>query len=325
MGLDDPKLRALHDQVQQAIYWSSRPDWQKVCEILNGMAMSDMLDEIWRIKGTGWLDTLALNVPSRTGVNNSRLRVAIGALQDQPPGDFDALLRLLPADQQRAIKSVRAVTQAPDPLTPSLWSKFYWSTRSLAPPGPDGGNAGQSGTSAGAGDDDAAHLAADIATALTANAPKGSNPTTYTVTVVFRNLDALKIGKGNTEVALLHEPNVSVQISPDPNSAAAYQAAISLVNVHLKRNWGLLKPDVEISVGAQAGMAGGSPNAGLQAQVEIHVTTQVSIVASSGLNFGPPVKPGDPPDRGAIHFGNRDVDASFTPFMIGIVGHWDPP
>jgi hypothetical protein len=325
MGLDDPKLRALHEQVQQAIYWSPRPDWQKVCEILNGMAMPDMLDEIWRIKGTGWLDSLALNVPSRTGVNNSRLRVAIGALQDQPPGDFDALLRLLPADQQRAIKSVRAVTQAPDPLTPSLWSKFYWSTRSLAPPGADGGNGSQSGTSTGAGDNDAAHLAADIATALTANAPKGSNPTTYTVTVVFRNLDALKLGKGNTEVALLHEPNVSVQISPDPNSPAAYQAAISLVNVHLKRNWGLLKPDVEISVGAQAGVAGGSPNAGLQAQVEVHVTTQISIVATSGLNFGPGVKPGDPPDRGAVHFGNRDVDASFTPFMIGIVGHWDPP
>jgi hypothetical protein len=325
MGLlDDPKLMDLHEQINRAIQWNSRPDWQKVSLILNGMWMPDMLDELWRIKGTGWLDGLAQFAPNATGVNVNRLRAAIGATQDQPPGDFDALLRQLPKDQQFAIMSVRAITQAPDPLTPTLWSKFYWSTRSLPAPGKSG--TATSG-SAGSGDDDAAHLAADVATALTANAPQGANPTTYTVTVVFRNLDALKIGKGNTELAVLHEPNVSVQISPDPNSQAAYQAAISIVNLHLKRNWGLLKPDVEISFGAQAGVTtpGPNPTAGLQAQVEVHVTTNISIVATSGLGFGAPVKPGDPTDRGATHFGNRDFDVGFTPFMIGIVGHWDPP
>jgi hypothetical protein len=328
--LDNPRLMELHEQINQAIQWNSRPDWQKVCTVLNGMSMPDMLDELWRVKGTGWLNSLAQFVPNATGVNVNRLRAAIGATQDQPPGDFDALLRQLPSDQRFAIMSVRAVTQAPDPLTPTLWSKFYWSTRSLPAPGtvpPPGTSGSASSGSAGSGDDDAAHLAADIATALTANAPKGSNPTTYTVTVVFRNLDALKIGKGNTELALLHEPNVSVQVSPDPNSPAAYQAAISIVNLHLKRNWGLLKPDVEISLGAQAGVTtpGPNPTAGLQAQVEVHVTTNISIVATSGLGFGPAIKPGDPPDRGATHFGNRDFDVGFTPFMIGIVGHWDPP
>jgi hypothetical protein len=325
--LDDPKLRELHDHVQHAIYWSSNPNWQKVCEILNGMWMPDMLDEIWRIKETGRLDQLAMFVPQATGVNVPRLRAAIGAQQDRPPGDFDALLRTLPPDQQFAIKSVRAVTQAPDPLSPTLWSKFYWSTRSIAPPGPGTGGSTRSGDSRGKGDDDAAHLAADIASALTANAPKGTNPATYTVTVVFRDLDALKLGKGDTELAVLHEPNVSVQVSPDPHNQAAYQAAISIVNLHLKRNWGLLKPDIELSFGAQAGMTtpGPSPTAGVQAQLEVHVTTQISLVATSGLGFGPPIRPGDPPDRGAIHFGNRDFDVGFTPFMIGIVGHWDPP
>jgi len=329
-SLENKKLMDLHEEINWAIQANSRPDWQKVCFILNGMWMPDMLDELWRIKGTGWLNNLANFAPNASGVNVTRLRCAIGASLDQPPGDFDGLLRLLPADQQFAIMSVRAVTQAPDPLTPRLWSKFYWSTRSLPPPSylPAPGSSGTATSgSAAKGDDDAAHLAADIATALTANAPKGTNPTTYTVTVVFRNLDALKIGKGDTELAILHEPNVSVQLSPDPNSQAAYQAAISIVNLHLKRNWGLLKPDVEISLGAQAGVTtpGPNPTGGLQAQVEVHVTTNISLVATSGVTFGPPVKPGDPPDRGALHFGNRDYDVGFTPFMIGIVGHWDPP
>ena len=325
MGLlDDPNLMDLHEQINRAIQWNSRPDWQTVCSVLNGMSMPDMLDELWRIKGTGKLLGLALFVPIATGVNVNRLRAAIGVTQDQPPGDFDALLRQLPADQRFAIMSVRAVTQAPDPLIPTLWGKYYWSTRSIAAPGLTG--TATSG-SAGSGDDDAAHLAADIATALTANAPKGSNPAMYTVTVVFRNLDALKIGKGDAELAVLHEPNVSVQISPDPNNQAAYQAAISIVNLHVKRNWGLVKPDVEFSFGAQAGVTtpGPNPTAGLQVQVEVHVTTNISIVATSGLGFGPPIKPGDPPDRGAMHFGNRDFDVGFTPFTIGIVGHWDPP
>jgi len=324
-SLEDQKLMDLHEQIQQAIYWSSNPNWQRVCEVLNGMCMSDMLDEIWRIKGTGRLDNLAVFVPRASGVNIPRLRVAIGAIQDQPPADFDNLLRGLPDDQQFAITSVRAVTQAPDPLSPTMWSKFYWSTRSIAPPGDSTDTS--TGSSDGKGDDDAVHLAADIATALTANAPRGKNPTTYSVTVVFRNLDALKLGKGDTELALLHEPNVSVQVSPDPNNQAAYQAAISIVNLHLKRNWGLLKPDVELSFGAQAGVTqpGNSPAAGVQAQLEVHVTTRISLVATTGLGFGPPVKPGDPPDRGAVHFGNRDFDVGFTPFTIGIVGHWDPP
>jgi hypothetical protein len=300
-SLEDPKLMDLHEQINQAIQWNSRPDWQKVCQVLNGMSMPDMLDELWRVKATGKLSGLAMFAPNATGVNVNRLRAAIGASQDVPPGDFDALLRQLPRDQQFAVMSVRAVTQGPDPLTPTLWSKYYWSTRSLLAPAATG--TATSG-SAGSGDDDAAHLAADIAAALTANAPRGTNPTTYTVTVVFRNLDALKIGKGDTELAILHEPNL-----------------------HVKRNWGLLKPDVEFSFGVQAGvtMPGTNPTAGLQAQVEVHVTTNISIVATSGIGFGPPIKPGDPADRGATHFGNRDFDVGFTPFMIGIVGHWDPP
>src|ERR1700743_3512667 len=96
-SLEDPILRNFHEQITQAIYWSSQPNWQRVCEILNGMNMPDMLDALWRIKVMGRLDALAYFVPQATGVGVSRLRAAIGAQQDEAPGDFDALLKTLPA------------------------------------------------------------------------------------------------------------------------------------------------------------------------------------------------------------------------------------
>jgi hypothetical protein len=335
-SLDDPKLADYHDQITKAFYWSSPPKYQTICEVLNGMAMDDMLDEFSRIKTMGKLDDLVRFIPTATGVNNDRLRAAAGALQDQPPQDLDTLVLKLPADQQRAIKSVRAVTQAPPSLNPWIWPKYYWQLRILpkyVPPPTPSNTAADSKTpdddaSKGKGDDDdEAHLAADIAAALTANAPKGSSPMTYSVTVIYRNLDAFKLGEGDNELALVHEPNITVQISPDPNNNAAVTAVVTLINLHMKRHWGLIKPDVELSISGQGGVQGpaGTPTGGFQGQVEVHVTTSISVTVGTSIGFGPPIKPGDPPDRGAFHFGNRDVDMAFTPFSIGILGHWDPP
>jgi hypothetical protein len=120
---------------------------------------------------------------------------------------------------------------------------------------------------------------------------------------------------------------VSVLISPDPNNRAAYSAAVTLFNAHVKRYWGLVKPDVEASLAAQGGVQtpGASPGGALQAQVEVHVTSTISVIAGSSVGLGPRPKPGDPPDRGAFHVQKGDVDISFTPFTIGILGHWDPP
>ena len=83
-SLDDPKLRDFHDQIEKAIYWSSNPDYQKVCLILNGLSMEDMLDELWRIKATGHLGPLAQFPPRAKGVNNDRLRAAIGRSKTRP-------------------------------------------------------------------------------------------------------------------------------------------------------------------------------------------------------------------------------------------------
>jgi hypothetical protein len=323
-SLDDPKVQDYHDQIQRALTWSSQPDWQKTCEILNGMSMHDMLDELWRIRTSSHLNGLSLFAPRASGVNIARLRAGIGALQLQPPGDFDSLVRMLPDDQQFAIVSVCAVTQAPANLSPALWSKYYWQTRALAAPDPislSGGSGGAAAKGKGKDDDDA-HLAADVATGITANAPKGANPATYTVTLIYRNLDAFKFGSDDTEVDLLHEPNISLQMSPDPNNPLTRSAAFSLINLHLKRNWGLIKPDIEGSVGPQLNL---SPNntlsAALQAQIELHITTQISLTFSSSLSVGPAPRPGDPPDYGSLQHGNL----SFSPFNIGLIGHWDPP
>jgi hypothetical protein len=326
-SLDDPKLWDFHNQLQMSLQASSPPDWQKACQILNGMSMPDMLDELWRIKSASKLDGLAAFAPRASGVNNARLRAGIGALQIQPPGDFDGLVGMLPADQQWSIMSVCAKTQAPANLNPSSWSKYYWSTRSIpalsleARYSPD-----SSDDDATPKSKDGAHWAADIASGADANYRYrlGSNPATYTVTVVYRDFDKWKFGDDtDTELDLVHEPNISVQMSPNPNNPTTYQAAFSLINLHLKRHWGLIRPDVEISLSPQISEpgSGGAPTAALQAQIELHITSKISLTAATSVGVGPSMKPGDPPDYGSQHYGN----VSFSPFMIGILGHWDPP
>lgn len=323
-SLDDPKLWDFHNQLQMSLQQSSPPDWQKACQILNGMSMPDMLDELWRIKAASKLDGLAGFAPKASGVNIPRLRAGIGALQFRPPGDFDALVRLLPDDQQWSIMSVCAVTQAPVNLNPSLWSKYYWTTRSLPKLSLTANFTPESGNDSDQGKDDA-HLAADIATGADANYRyrRGSDPATYTVTVIYRDFDVWKFGNDDTELDVIHEPNISVQMSPNPYNPTTYQAAFSLVNLHLKRNWGLFKPDVEFSLSPQLSTSGlgAAPTAALQAQIELHVTSTISLTAQTAVGFGPAPGPGDPPDYGALHYGN----VSFSPFMIGILGHWDPP
>jgi len=45
-SLDDPKLWDYHNRLQMSLHQSSPPDWQTACQILNGMSMPDMLDEL---------------------------------------------------------------------------------------------------------------------------------------------------------------------------------------------------------------------------------------------------------------------------------------
>jgi hypothetical protein len=317
--LDDPKLADFHLQIDRALRWSGQPNWQKTCEILNGMSMPDMLDEIWRIRGLTLLNGLSAFAPRATGVNVPRLRAALGACQDQPPGDFDGLVNALPEDQQFAIMSVSAVTQAPVNLNPMLWPKYYWSTRAVPV-----ATIYDSYTPEKKKDDKSAHLAADVAAAVTANYPRGQSPTTLQVTLIYRNLDKWTLGTDDVnELDILHEPNISLQMSPDPNNRVTAQAAFSLINWHVKKNYGLIKPDVEFSLSPQVNLSEPGNNAtfGLQAQVELHVTTNISLTASTAIGLGASQKAGDPADYGAMHYGPLTI----SPFMFGVLGHWDPP
>jgi hypothetical protein len=80
---------------------------------------------------------------------------------------------------------------------------------------------------------------------------------------------------------------------------------VTLVNLHLKRNWGLIKPDVEFSLSAVAGLQDDGLNGGIEAQAELHVDTTMSLVAASSVTDGPHI--------------------SFSEPTVGIVVHWDIP
>ena len=334
-SMNDPKISALHDQIQQAFYYSSKPNFAQIFNILNGMSMQDMLDELWR--QSSHIDDLAQAVMSATGVNVPRLRAAIGAFQDPPPGDWTALIQKLPSDQQTAIQNVKksgGTPATPADMTPGTRPQYYDTIRTLPPlkitarmrPPAKGTASGGDDQCKKDDDDDQAKWGFDFAQGLTANAPPGVNPTTYGFTLIYRNFDILSGKNGHCdEFAFFHEPNVTLNISPDPQNRATYQAAFSLFNAHIKRNWGLIQPDVEFSVSPQVTgpVQGGTPSGAVQAQAEIHVTGKVSITIGSSVGIGPKPNAGDTPDRGSIHLKTGlNADVSVTPITVGTLWHF---
>ena len=107
-----------------------------------------------------------------------------------------------------------------------------------------------------------------------------------TITFVYKDWNFPKSEEG-ARIDWLHEPNVSIQVSPGAPTAVV-QAAISAINVHL-RNHG--EDLVELSVSPQVGVPTGDdpgsktvgPQVGLQAQAELHITATFSLTASSAV------------------------------------------
>lgn len=328
-NISDPKVQASHDQIQQAYYYSSKPNFAQIFNILNGMSMQDMCDELYR--QSSHIEEFARAVTSASGVDVPRLRAAFGAYQDSPPPDWNALIQKLPADQQQIIRSVKSASSGPSipsGITPGTHPQYYGTIRTLPPlritataPAPDGSKA--TSKDACADDDDEAKAAFDFATGISASAPPGSNPTTYSFTLIYRNFDILSGKNGQCdEFAFFHEPNVTLQISPDPRNRATYQAAFSLFNAHIKRNWGLLRPDLEFSLSPQVSVpgTGGAPTGALQAQVELHVTGTMSVTLGSVLQVGPR---SNSPDPGSTSIGgNRSTDISVIPIQAGTLWHF---
>jgi hypothetical protein len=161
---------------------------------------------------------------------------------------------------------------------------------------------------AGKGDDDAVHPAVDLA----------ADASNVTVTLVLRNFNLPASGDAST-IDFLHEPGVSIQISPGTPQPVV-QAAIAAINVHLKRHG---KDLVELSVSPQGSLdSTGKPQGGLQGQAELHVTASFSITAATSVSVSPH---SDSPDPGSVPLPSpsRQVDLRWAPMSVGVLFHLD--
>jgi outer membrane protein OmpA-like peptidoglycan-associated protein len=163
------------------------------------------------------------------------------------------------------------------------------------------------------------HLGLDLSSGVTANAPLGVDPGTYTVGVVWRNFN-LKAGVDDAAVALdvFHEPTLSVQVVP--MNPQVYQLAVAVMNLHLRRHRQELI-ELSLSPTAQVNSAG-VPGAGVQGQIELHLTTRFSLAASSSIGVGPH-NPLAPPDRGTIPLGTEHGrDWTWSPVSVSALVHF---
>ena len=133
--------------------------------------------------------------------------------------------------------------------------------------------------------------------------------------MVLRNFNLPKSGDAST-IDFLHEPGISIQVSPKQAPEPVLQAALSAMNLHLQRHG---KDLVEISVGPQASAGGGEkPSVGAQAQAQIHVSTTFSITAATSVAAAAPGEESKPGTK---------VDITWSPMSIGALyklGEKDP-
>ena len=132
-----------------------------------------------------------------------------------------------------------------------------------------------------------------------------------TVSVVLRGLDLATIGS----LDIGHEPSLSFVPSQLPQPVI--QAAIAALNLHLRNHGNEL---VELSASPQVGIGGSGPQAGVQAQAEIHVTTSLSLTVSSSVTVQPR---SDEPDPGNLRIGRAGpVDINWSPVTAGVLWHF---
>jgi hypothetical protein len=133
----------------------------------------------------------------------------------------------------------------------------------------------------------------------------GADAKQVTISLVYRDFNFPK--SEDAVVEWLHEPNISIQVSPG-TSQAVVQAAIAAINAHLKRH---AKDIVEFSVSPQVAVPTDDPggtSVGIQGQAEFHVTATFSITASSTVS-------------GARKKETGRFDLSWDPFTIGVLYH----
>jgi hypothetical protein len=218
-----------------------------------------------------------------------------------------ALLRLQSTAGNRAVtRHLLARQPAATPTgppatagTPPAPADVPGRSRVIAPPDP---------TQNVKADDDAVHPAVDLA----------ADANNVTVTLVLRNFNLPESGDAST-IDFLHEPGVSIQVSPGTPEPVV-QAAIAAINVHLRRHGRDL---VELSVSPQGSVdSSGRPSGGVQGQAELHVTASFSLTAATSVSVTPH---SDTPDPGSVPLPSPDrrVDLRWSPMSIGVLFHLD--
>jgi hypothetical protein len=143
---DDQNL-PINTRITRAIQWSSTPNYQEVCRLLNGLSIGDMLRQLGNIKIMGRLDDLLRFLPGAQGVFTQRLLAAIYAVQGASGPRLEAALSVLPIDQQQELRQYAGSASQPiipdNPLLP-----HQLPPQPAGPPAPSGGTPAPAATSA---------------------------------------------------------------------------------------------------------------------------------------------------------------------------------
>ncbi len=193
------------------------------------------------------------------------------------------------------------------------------------PPGPGtGGTAGSGGGGAAAGQTTTGGtgtIAAPPTTQGVSSGDSGVSPeaqlasdgNTVTLTVVAHNFNVHSPGP----LDILHEPGISIQVTPGNAPQPVVQAAIAALNLHIQSHGHDL---VELSLSPQGQAGPGGVGASVQAQAELHITATFSITASSTLSVTGHSDTTDPSQVRVA--GNRSVDLLWQPISIGTLFHF---
>ncbi len=168
-----------------------------------------------------------------------------------------------------------------------------------------------------------AHPGFDFSKSLSPNPPLFLNPETYAFSLVYRDFNIKSFGDDNAPfgIDLGHEPNMQLTLSPDPHNAQIYQAAFTLINLHFRRNKNEFI-EAGLGVGANYSSPSGTLSGQAQLQVEWHVTSNFSIIASSSISTS---KHDDkaPVDFSSVPLGTtKGYDWSWSPVSVGVVWHF---
>lgn len=134
-----------------------------------------------------------------------------------------------------------------------------------------------------------------------------ADASSITITFVYKDWNFPE-SEDDAVIDWMHEPNVSIQIVGGNASQPAIQAAISAINIHLRRHG---KDLVELSAGPQVGVPTDDPrktSIGAQAQAELHITATFSLTASSTVS-------------GARNPDTGRVDITWQPISVGVLYH----